>query len=115
MSVALAASEVLLITDLSIGSLRQAKKRLELLWSVGLEKSRIKVVVNRVERRLFKTIGIDEVRDALGCEVISTLADEGNALRAAQDEGLLISEVNRRSKFAADIEELARLVQGGNG
>ena len=115
LSVALAASEVLLITDLSIGSLRQAKKRLELLWSVGLEKSRIKVVVNRVERRLFKTIGIDEVREALGCEVIATLADEGNALRAAQDEGLLISEVNRRSKFAADIEELARLVQGGNG
>ncbi len=108
LSVAAESSELLLITDLSIASLRQAKRRLGLLSSVGVKKEKIGVVVNRVERHMFKTIGVDQVRDALKCDVLTTLAAEGVAMSAAQDEGLLISDVSRRSKFAADIHSLAQ-------
>lgn len=101
-------NRVVIVTGLSIASLRQAKRHIELFKSVGIETDRIKVVVNRVERRLFRTIGVDEVRDALGCEVVAMLTDEGAALSAAQDEGLLITEVNLRSKFGKDVQALAR-------
>lgn len=110
LSAALASNEIVLVTSQSIGSLRQAKRRVELLTSVGYERRHIKVVVNRVERRLFKTIGVEEVRDALGCEVLATLSEEGPELGAAQDQGLLITEVNRKSKFGRDIETLANLL-----
>lgn len=105
---ALATSDrIVVVTGLSIASLRQARRRIELFGSIGIEADRVKVVVNRVERRLFRTIGVDEVRETLGCEVIAMLTDEQGALSAAQDEGLLITEVNARSKFGNDIRALA--------
>lgn len=111
LSVALASSRVLLISDLSISSLRQAKRRLELLSSVGIGRDSVSVVVNRVERRLFKTIGVEEVGEALGCEVLASLALE-NDLRSAQDQGLLITSVTSRSRFAGDIRALAAKLSG---
>jgi pilus assembly protein CpaE len=114
LSVALASTEVVLVTDLSISSLRQAKRRLQLLASIGVAGERMKVVVNRVERRLFRTIGVDEASDALGCEIAASLAMEGNDLRSAQDQGLLISAVAGRSRFANDVRSLAEaLALGG--
>ena len=107
LSVALACNEILLVTGLSIGSLRQAKRRIDLLTSVGFSRRQIKVVVNRVERRLFKTIGVEEVHQALGCDVVATLADEGHDLSSAQDEGLLITETRHKSRFGQDIAALA--------
>jgi pilus assembly protein CpaE len=107
LSVALASSEVLLITDLSISSLRQAKRRLELFSSIGVTRERAKVVVNRIERRLFRTIGVGEVSEALNCPVTTSLTMEGATLRSAQDQGLLISSVVNKSKFASDIRSLA--------
>ena len=115
LSAAVASSRVLVVTDLSIASLRQAKRRLQLLDSIGVERSHVQVVVNRVERRLFKTIGVDEVKEALNCEVIASLATEGPALRSAQDQGLLITEVAGRSKFFNDIRELATSVARKEG
>ncbi len=114
LSVAVSASDLLLITDLTIASLRQAKRRLDLFGSVGVPRERIRVAVNRVERRLFKTIGVDEVRVALDCEVLGTLTAEGPALSSAQDQGLLISENTHKSKFAADIRKLAHQLEAGD-
>lgn len=112
LSVALASSEVMLVTDLSIASLRQAKRRSDLFSSVGVDRKKVGVVVNRAQRRLFKTIGVDEVGEVLKRDVLTTLATEGAALSSAQDEGLLITEVSPRSKFAADIRTLAQLLAG---
>jgi pilus assembly protein CpaE len=70
-------------------------------------------MVNRVERRLFKTIGVDEVRQALDCEVAASLSSEGATLRSAQDQGLLLGDVASRSKFAGEIRVLADLLIAG--
>ena len=101
---------MVLITDFSISSLRQAKRRLQLLSSIGVPSEQVKVVVNRVERRLFRTIGVNEVGDALQCNVVASLTFEGPTLRSAQDQGVLISGVASKSKFAGDIRSLAQLL-----
>lgn len=110
LSAALASTEVVMITDFSISSLRQAKRRLQLLASVGVPREHIKVVVNRVERRLFRTIGVNDVSEALQCNVVASLTMEGPALRSAQDQGTLISSIAAKSKFAGDIRLLAKLL-----
>ena len=107
LSAALASTDIVLITDLTIPGLRQAKRRLELFDTVGVPRERLRVVVNRVERRLFKAIGVDEVRDTLGHSVFATLTAEPGALSSAQDQGLLAWEANRKSRFSADISGLA--------
>lgn len=108
LSTVLASSDIVLVTDLTIAGLRQAKRRIELFDSVGVPRDRVRVVVNRVEKRLFRTIGVDEVRDTLGQPVYATLAAEGSVLAGAQDQGLLVWEATRKSRFAADIDALAQ-------
>jgi len=113
LSTALSSTEILLVTDLSIAGLRQAKRRLELFDTVAVPRERVRIVVNRVEKRLFRAIGVDEVRRALGHPVYATLAAEPGVVASAQDQGLLSWEANRKSKFASDVSTLAdQLAQG---
>lgn len=111
LSAALGSTDIILITDLSITGLRQARRRLDLFDSIGIPRERVRIVVNRVEKRLFRTIGVEEVQAALGHPVCATLAAEPAVLQSAQDQGLLAGEVNRRSKFAADIAALAETLR----
>lgn len=107
LSAALAASEIMLLTDQSLAGLRQSRRMIDMFAAVGLTRSRIRLVVNRVEKRMFQSISVGDVGDALGCDVCATLAEDGAALRTAQDQGMLAGEVNRRSRFVGDIRKLA--------
>ncbi len=113
LSSVLASTDIVLVTDLTIPGLRQAKRRLNLFDSVGVPRAAIRVVVNRVERRLFRTIGVDEVQQALGHPVFATLSADGNVLTSAQDQGLLAGQIHRKSAFAKDIAALADLIVTG--
>lgn len=113
LSLALASTDLLLVTDLTIEGLRQAKRRLQLFDSIGVPADRIRIVVNRVEKRLFKAIGVDEVRLTLGRDVDATLTAEPAMLSSAQDQGLLASEVSRKSRFASDVAGLAQHLLAG--
>lgn len=107
LSTALASTEILLVTELTIPGLRQTKRRLDLFDTVGIARDRVRLIVNRVEKRLFRTIGVDEVRRTLGHPVHATLAAEPTLLATSQDQGLLAWEANRRSKFGLDVVALA--------
>lgn len=108
LSVALASDPVVMVIELSVASLRQAKRRLDLFSSIGLVANRLKLVANRVERKLFRPIDVDAVNEVLGMKVMATLTDEDGRMDAAQNEGQLITDVHRHCKFAADIAELAQ-------
>ena len=56
LSAALASTDIVLVTDLTIAGLRQAKRRVELFDTVGLPRDRLRIVVNRVEKRLFRAM-----------------------------------------------------------
>ncbi len=108
LSLALAADRVVLVTELSVAGLRQAKRRLDLFSSVGVKSDRVMVVANRVEHHLFKAIGLDDAEEALGCQVAVSIADEGEHMVAAQNEGRLLTDLHKHSRFASDIASLAR-------
>jgi len=110
LSVLSAADSVLLVTELSVASLRQAKRRLELFDTVGIERHKIGVVVNRVQRRLFKTIDVNDVSETLGREVLGSISLEDQLLGSAQDQGMLVQQLQRKSRFHADIHKLAELL-----
>lgn len=111
LSAALAADTVLLVAELSVASLRQAKRRLELFDSVGIDRSRVKVVVNRVERRLFKSINLDDVATTLNHPVLGSLSLDAPVVSTAQNQGVLVGSVQRKSRFVADVAQLATQLQ----
>ena len=98
---------VILVVELSVNSLRQAKRRLQLFASVGIDPGKVVLVVNRVEHRMFKSIDLSDVTATLAREVIGSLSLEEPQLSSAQAQGLLVHAVNRKSKFNDDLTKLA--------
>ena len=107
LSVAAASDLIIVVVELSVNSLRQAKRRLQLFDSVGIDPAKVVLLVNRVERRMFKSVDLTDVEATLAREVLGTLALEDPQLSSAQAQGLLISAVNRKSKFHADLNNVA--------
>lgn len=106
LSAALGASAVILVVELTVASLRQAKRRLDLFRSVGIDERAIQIVVNRAEKRLFRTIDLDDVSRTLGHPVLGSIALDAPLVSTAQNQGMLVGALHRRSRFARDIAQL---------
>jgi len=100
-----------MVGTLTIPSLRHAKRQLDFLTSMGIDRRSIQIVLNRVEKRLFKTISTADAADALKHPILATIGDEPNLVRNAQDQGVLVDEIQKRSKFSKEIKLLAELIE----
>lgn len=108
LSAVLGADNVLLVVELSVASLRQAKRRLELFDSIGIDKSRVSIIVNRVEKRLFRSINLDDVAQTLDHPVLGSLSLDAPLVSTAQNQGVLVGQLQRKSRFVSDIAEIAK-------
>lgn len=108
LSVAAEASAVLMVVELSLPSLRQARRQLDLLGSIGIPAKNIEIVVNRMEHRLFPTIGFEDVAHTLGHPVLASVTQEAPLVSTAQNQGLLVMALRRKSRFGADVAQIAR-------
>lgn len=106
-------SRVMLLTDPSMAGLRQAKRTIDLLGTVGITSDRMMLVVNRPERRLFGDSRAKLIARAFGSDDVLSVVDAGPSLRAAQDQGLLLPAVQGKTRFATDVAALAdRIIDG---
>jgi pilus assembly protein CpaE len=90
--------------------LRQARRRLDLFKSVGVDPRIVSIVVNRVEKRLFGTISLSDVADTLNHEVLIGLRHEGQAIPDAQAQGVLLDQIKPKANYVADIKRLTELL-----
>lgn len=97
---------VLLVTEINLSSLNRGRRQLEMLESQELGELNVRVVANRHERGLFKTIRPSDVRDALGRDIAFMVANDHALIRAAIDRGVPIEEVKRKSALAKDLDAL---------
>ncbi|MGH6651586.1 MAG: AAA family ATPase [Sphingopyxis sp.] len=105
-----ASTVVLLVVELSIGSLKQAKRRIQLFRDTDIGVDRVRIVANRVEKRLFRTINLQDAASALQHDVLASVHSDYQTVQSAHDEGVLVGKVNRKAKVSADLENLGRLV-----
>lgn len=106
-----AADQIILVVGLSVTSLRQAKRRLQMFASVGIDAAKITLVVNRVEKGMFKSVDLTDVNATLGREVLGSLASETPGMTSAQTQGLLMPDMSRKSRFNTDLSKItAQLV-----
>jgi pilus assembly protein CpaE len=109
-----AASDVIfLVAELSVASLRQAKRQLQLLNSQNISGKHINVVANRVEKKLFRTIDLESAAQALGHPIELSIHNDYPLVRAAHDQGVLIRAIRAKSKITGDIENLLPCLSAG--
>lgn len=110
LAIMLEADSILMMAEQSLSSLRQARRRLDLFKSVGVDMRLVSVIVNRIEKRLFGSISLAEVADALNQDVLCGLRLEGQLIADAQAQGLLVDQIKPKSNYVADITKLAEII-----
>ena len=97
---------VILVTELTVAGLNRARRQLNLLQSQDLGNVEIRVVVNRYEKSLARTISLADAAQALGREVGYTVANDFPLVRGAIDRGIPIDEIKRKSAVGKDLDLL---------
>jgi pilus assembly protein CpaE len=97
---------VFLVAELSVASLRQAKRQLELLGNQKIGGGNLHVVANRIEKRLFRAIDLDSASQALHHPINYSIHNDYPLVRAAHDQGVLVNAIRAKSKIGRDIEDL---------
>ncbi|WP_336957785.1 AAA family ATPase [Sphingobium aquiterrae] len=97
---------ILLVVELSIASLRQARRQISLLHSEGIDPARLHVVANRVEKQLFRPIGLGSAETALDHPVKFSIANDFPLVNSALDQGVLVEELKAKSRVCKDLRIL---------
>jgi pilus assembly protein CpaE len=109
LSLAARSDIILLVTELTVPSLRQARRQLNLLIEQGSSDLDVRIVLNRYEKGVFKALKIEDAAHALGRPVDFTVANDFPVVSAALDQGVRFSEIKARNRVTRD---LALLVSG---
>ena len=97
---------ILLVTELTVAGINGAKRQLNLLKSQDLGNLDVRVLVNRYEKGMARAVRPADVREALGCDIAYTVANDFPLVRAAIDRGVPIDEVKRKSALGKDLDAL---------
>jgi len=97
---------VLLVVEMSIASLRHARRQLALLTAEGLADDRIIIVANRIQKRLFRTIDLKDATQALGHRVDHRITDDVALVGTALDQGVCLRSLKSGSAVEKDIQSI---------
>jgi len=97
---------VILVTELTVAGLSRARRQLNLLESQDLGDLEVRVVVNRFEKSLARTVSLADASKALGRDVNYTVANDFALMRAAIDRGISIDEIKRKTAVGRDLDLL---------
>lgn len=106
MSLVARSQVIFLVVELTIASLRQARRQIALLRSQDIDPSRIHVIANRVEKKFFRAIGLEDAASALDHPVKLSIANDFPLVSSALDQGVLIQELKARSRVCKDLQDI---------
>lgn len=97
---------ICMVTDLSVPSLYQARRQLEMVDANGLT-PRLKVIANRVQKGLFAKVNLKETEGVLGRRIEFSIANDYPAVSAANDQGRAVKDVRPGSRVLKDLAYLS--------
>lgn len=100
------ASTILFVVDLTIASLSKAQRQLALLERLGIAPEAVRIVVNRVEKKLFRPIDLGDVERVLRRPVAFTVTNDFPLMMAALNEGILVNAIKGKSRIGRDVEAM---------
>lgn len=103
---ALAHSDAIcLVTNLSVPGLRQARRQLDLIEANHVN-APLKIVLNRVPKKIFRTIDLGDSERVLRRKIDFTVADDSATMNNAIDQGRTIGSIRAKSPIGSDLNEL---------
>lgn len=97
---------IILVTQLTVAGIRQAKRQLDTLISHGVEPSLVKVALNRFEKGWGKSVHLKEAEDALGRKFDFFIINDYQTVSEALNQGVSLSEIKKKSKVEISIQKM---------
>jgi pilus assembly protein CpaE len=95
---------VVLVSEPTVISVRNAFRRIRYLLTLGVEKERVRLVINRNHPTAW--VALPDIEANLGLNVAATVADDPRVVGQAFNDGKLVRDINRRSQVALDLSTL---------
>lgn len=106
---------ILMVTELRVPSLHRARRQLDLLASQDMGELDVRVILNRSEKGLFRSLGPADAERVLRRPVSFTIANDHATMSQAIDRGVPLSEVKRKCPLVKDIDTLEQGVSAALG
>lgn len=104
------ADRILLVVTQEVPAVRNAQRKAEYLRQLGLDASRLALVVNRFQRS--SSITRQVIEETVKVPVIATVGNDFQSLTRAVNQGVLVWDESRRSTVGRDVDALAQLLAG---
>ncbi len=98
---------VLMVTELRVGSLNRARRQLDLIEGQGMNLD-IRILLNRVEKGMFKSIDTADAERVLRRPIEFTVANDHATMSEAIEHGVPINEIRRKSALSRDLDTVDR-------
>lgn len=105
------ADHVLLVATHDVPGIKNTWRRLQLIESMGIEKERVHVVLNRYDKRN-SSLSMSVIEDNLRRKVDVVVSEDRLASKAVND-GKLLRELDKRAVITRDVEAVVGLVTDG--
>jgi len=109
------ADVVLMVTQLRVTSLHRARRQLDLLASQDMHMLDVRIVLNRTEKGLFRTLGPADAERVLKRPIAFSIANDYETMSQATDRGVPIAEVKRKCALGRDLDTMEQGVTAALG
>jgi pilus assembly protein CpaE len=103
------ADTIVMVTTPDVTCIRNTFRRYKMLNSLGVDKERIRLVVNKWDKNT-AFVALEDISENLGVPVAASISLDTKVVDQAVNEGKLIREVNKRSEVARDIMGLVAIL-----
>jgi pilus assembly protein CpaE len=99
---------VVLVTTPDVLSVRDAFRRVKTWANLGVDKRRVRLVVNQWSKTAF--LQLADIRQNLGLEIAATISEDRRIVDLALNEGKLIRELGRKTEVLKDLSAIVGLI-----
>jgi pilus assembly protein CpaE len=97
---------IIVVTQLTVAGVRQARRQLDTLAAQGIEESRVRMALNRFEPGWGKSVRVREAEKALGHKVDFFIVNDYATVSEAINQGVALSRIKARSKVEKCIRKM---------
>jgi pilus assembly protein CpaE len=97
---------ILVVTQFTVGGVRQTRRQLDALQAQGLENVPLKVVLNRFEKGWGKTGMIKEAEQGLGRPIDYFVANDYKTVSEAINQGVCLHKIKTKTKVEKSLREM---------
>jgi len=105
------ADHILLVATHDVPGIKNTWRRLQLIETMGIEKERVHVILNRFDRKN-TALPMSVIEDNLRRKVDIVISEDRLAAKAVND-GRLLRELDRKAPITRDIEAMVALLTDG--